>query len=152
MAGAGTAGLTVEAWSQDGATKLDTGKLETLDNTVDAASGTITLRADFPNAQKLLWPGEFVEARLVLRVQHDGLTVPAAVVQRGPDGAYAWVVRPDGTAVPQPIQVAQSVRGTALVTAGLTAGQTVVSDGQYGLQPGDTVVARSPGDTNRMRR
>ncbi|MGO4125687.1 efflux RND transporter periplasmic adaptor subunit [Inquilinus sp. YAF38] len=147
MASAGAAGLTVEAWSQDGATRLDTGKLETLDNTVDAASGTITLRADFPNAQKLLWPGEFIAARLVLRVQHDGLTVPAAVVQRGPAGAFAWVVRPDGTVATQPIQVAQSVRGTALVTAGLTAGQTVVSDGQYGLQPGDTVVARSPDDT-----
>ncbi|MGF6229643.1 multidrug efflux system membrane fusion protein [Inquilinus ginsengisoli] len=147
MASAGTAGLRVEAWSQDGATRLDTGKLETLDNTVDAASGTITLRADFPNAQKLLWPGEFVEARLVLRVQQDGLTVPAAVVQRGPDGAFAWVVRPDATVAPQPIQVAQMVRGTALVTAGLTAGQTVVSDGQYGLQPGDTVAARSPADT-----
>ncbi|MGL4962967.1 MAG: efflux RND transporter periplasmic adaptor subunit [Inquilinus sp.] len=147
MAGAGTAGLTVEAWSQDGTSKLDTGTLETLDNTVDAASGTITLRADFPNPQKMLWPGEFVQARLVLRVQHDGLTVPAAVVQRGPAGAFAWVVRPDATVAPQPIQVAQMVRGTALVTSGLTAGQTVVSDGQYGLQPGDTVAARSPADT-----
>ncbi|WP_186002674.1 efflux RND transporter periplasmic adaptor subunit [Mycobacterium sp. KBS0706] len=146
MAGAGTAGLTVEAWSQDGTGKLDTGTLETLDNTVDAASGTITLRADFPNPQKMLWPGEFVQARLVLRVQHDGLTVPAAVVQRGPDGAFAWVVRPDGTVVPQPIQVAQMVRGTALVTSGLAAGQTVVSDGQYGLQRGDTVTARGPAD------
>lgn len=147
MAAAGTAGLTVEAWSQDGTSKLDTGKLETLNNTVDAASGTITLRADFPNPQKLLWPGEFVEARLVLRVQHDGLTVPAAVVQRGPDGTFAWVVRSNGTVAPQPIQVAQMVRGTALVTSGLSAGQTVVSDGQYGLQPGDTVAARGPADT-----
>lgn len=147
MADAGTAGLTVEAWSQDGASKLDTGKLETLDNTVDAASGTITLRADFPNPQKMLWPGEFVEARLVLRVQQDGLTVPAAVVQRGPDGAFAWVVRPDATVAPQPIQVAQMVRGTALVTSGLSVGQTVVSDGQYGLRPGDKVAVRSPGDT-----
>lgn len=147
MAGAGAAGLTVEAWSQDGTSKLDTGTLETLNNSVDAASGTITLRADFPNAQKMLWPGEFVQARLVLRVQQGGLTVPAAVVQRGPDGAFAWVVRPDGTVAPQPIQVAQSVRGTALVTSGLAAGQTVVSDGQYGLRPGDAVAARSPPDT-----
>ena len=147
MAGAGTAGLTVEAWSQDGTSKLDTGTLETLDNTVDAASGTITLRADFPNPQKMLWPGEFVQARLVLRVQQDGLTVPAAVVQRGPDGSFAWAVRPDGTVALQPIQVAQMVRGTALVTSGLAAGQIVVSDGQYGLQPGDTVAARSPAGT-----
>ena len=147
MASAGAAGLTVEAWSQDGTSKLDIGTLETLNNTVDAASGTIMLRADFPNAQKLLWPGEFVQARLILRVQHDGLTVPAAVVQRGPNGAFAWVVRPDGTVAPQPIQVAQSVRGTALVTSGLTARETVVSDGQYGLKPGDKVAPRSPGDT-----
>jgi multidrug efflux system membrane fusion protein len=146
MANAGTAGLTVEAWSQDGTSKLDTGRLETLDNSVDAGSGTITLRADFPNAQKMLWPGEFVQARLVLRVQQGGLTVPAAVVQRGPDGAFAWVVRADGTVAPQPIQVGQSVRGTALVTSGLAAGQTVISDGQYGLRPGDAVAARSPAD------
>ena len=147
MASAGAAGLTVEAWSQDGATRLDTGRLETFDNSVDAASGTITLRADFPNPQKLLWPGEFVQARLVLKVQQDGLTVPAAVVQRGPDGVFAWVVRPDATVVPQPIQVAQTVRGTALVTSGLTVGETVVSDGQYGLRPGDKVSVRSPADT-----
>jgi len=99
------------------------------------------------NAARALWPGEFVQARLVLRVQQDGLTVPAAVVQRGPEGAFAWVVRPDATVVPQPVQVAQMVRGTALVISGLTAGETVVSDGQYGLRPGDKVAPRSPADT-----
>ena len=146
MAGAGKASLTVEAWSQDGKVELDAGTLEMVDNRVDAASGTITLRADFPNAKKLLWPGEFVQARLILAVRHDGLTVPAPVIQRGPDGTYAWVVHPDGTAAPQPIQVGQLLHGTALVDAGLTAGETVVTDGQYGLKPGDRVAERHPAD------
>jgi multidrug efflux system membrane fusion protein len=134
--------LTVEAWSQDGKIKLDVGTLEMVNNQVDAASGTITLRADFQNPKKLLWPGEFVQARLVLAVRHDGITVPASVVQRGADGGtYAWVVRPDGTVAAQPIQVKQMAHGTALIDAGLTAGETVVTDGQYGLQPGVHVAA-----------
>jgi multidrug efflux system membrane fusion protein len=144
MAASGAAGLAVEAFSEDGSIALDEGKLETMSNMIDAASGTITLRADFPNAKKLLWPGEFVQVRLVLTVRHDGITVPASVVQRGPDGSYAWVVGPGDTATAQPIQVAQLTRGTALVTAGLHPGQQVVTDGQYGLQPGARVVEQRP--------
>ncbi|GGF09692.1 multidrug transporter [Aliidongia dinghuensis] len=143
MAAAGQTGLAVEAYSQDGARKLDQGTLETTNNMVDAASGTITLRADFPNAGKLLWPGEFVQARLVLSVRHDGVAVPAAVVQRGPAGSYAWVVDPSGTAIMQPIQVAQLAHGRALVTSGLAPGQKVVTDGQYGLEPGTRVAEQT---------
>jgi multidrug efflux system membrane fusion protein len=146
LADAGKAGVAVEAWSQDGKVKLDAGTLEMVNNQVDAASGTITLRADFPNPQKRLWPGEFVQARLILAVQHDGLTVPASVVQRGTDGTYAWIVRPDGTAVAQPIQVKQMLHGTALVDSGLASGEPVVTDGQYGLKPGDHVAEQQPGD------
>jgi multidrug efflux system membrane fusion protein len=146
MAQANASGLTVEAWSQDGATKLDTGNLETIDNKVDAASGTITLRADFPNAKRLLWPGEFVEARLITDVQHDALSVPAPVIQRGNGGTYAWVVQSDGTAATRAVTVGQLQHGTALVTSGLNAGETVVTDGQYALQPGVQVAERRPGE------
>ena len=140
MAAAGKAGLSVEAVSQDGKIELDAGTLETLDNKVDPASGTIMLRADFPNPRKLLWPGEFVQARLILSVQHDGLTVPAPVVQRGTGGTYAWVVGPNSTVTAKPIQVAQLAHDTALISSGLTEGAEVVTDGQYGLQPGSHVI------------
>lgn len=147
MSSTGQGPLTVEAWSQDGKIKLDVGTLEMVNNQVDAASGTITLRGDFKNPKKLLWPGEFVQARLILAVRHDGTTIPASVVQRGADGGtYAWVVHPDGTVAAQPIQVKQLLHGTALIDAGLTAGETVVTDGQYALQPGAHVVARQQTD------
>lgn len=139
LATAGAQGLAVEAWSQDGKTRLDVGHLETIDNRVDMASGTITLRADFPNAGRLLWPGEFVSARLIREVRHDALTVPAAVIQRGLVGTYAWVVQPDGKAVSTAIQVARIQHGTALIDTGLAAGDVVVTDGQYALQNGETV-------------
>ena len=83
--------LRVEAWSQDGSRELDTGRLTVINNTVDATSGTITLRAVFTNEHKMLWPGEFVQARLIVKTVADGLTVPTPAVQRGPDGAYVWV-------------------------------------------------------------
>ena len=84
--------LRVEAWSQDGSRELGTGRLTVINNTVDATSGTITLRAVFTNENRMLWPGEFVQARLIVQTVADGLTVPAPVVQRGPNGAYVWVV------------------------------------------------------------
>jgi multidrug efflux system membrane fusion protein len=146
LASAGKASLMVEAWSQDGKTKLDSGSLETVNNQVDAASGTIAIKADFANPKKLLWPGEFVQARLILEVRQNGLIVPAAAVQRGNNGTYLWLVHQDGTATTQPIKVGQMTRGTALIDAGLTAGDTVVTDGQYGLKPGDHVALRSPND------
>jgi multidrug efflux system membrane fusion protein len=148
----GNSALTVEAWSQDGKVRLDVGTLETVNNQVDAASGTITLRADFPNEMKLLWPGEFAEIRLILATQHDALTVPAPAIQRGAggtDGTFVWVVHPDGTATPQPVDVKQMIHGTALVGSGLTAGETVVTDGQDGLKSGDHVADASPADPNK---
>jgi membrane fusion protein, multidrug efflux system len=90
--------LSVEAWSQDGGKDLGTGRLTVINNSVDATSGTITLRAVFTNESKMLWPGEFVQARLIIKTVGDGLTVPAPVVQRGPDGAYVWVVTSDDVA------------------------------------------------------
>ncbi len=136
--------LSVQAWSQDGSRELDTGRLTVINNTVDATSGTITLRAVFTNAHKMLWPGEFVQARLVVQTVADGLTVPAAVVQRGPNGAYVWVVT-HGVAEMRPVTVGQMVNGQVLITAGLTAGETVVTDGQYGLAPGLQVAIQPNG-------
>jgi membrane fusion protein, multidrug efflux system len=139
MQAAGAGNLTVVAYSQDGTRKLGTGRLTVINNTVDAANGTITLRAVFPNRSRMLWPGEFVQARLILDTVHDGLTVPAPVVQRGPQGSYAWVLGPGDTAQVRPVAVTQMVDGKALIASGLKAGESVVSDGQYGLTPGARV-------------
>jgi membrane fusion protein, multidrug efflux system len=137
--------LAVEAWSQDGTTLLDRGHLSVINNEIDSASGTVTLKAEFPNPRRLLWPGEFVQARLILRTDTDAITVPAAAIQRGPAGDFAWVVRPDNTAEERPVKIGQLQHGTALVTDGLKAGETVVTDGQYALRPGVQVSRQTTG-------
>jgi membrane fusion protein, multidrug efflux system len=143
--------LAVQAWSEDGSRKLATGRLTVINNSVDAANGTITLRAVFTNKNNMLWPGEFVQARLVLKTVPNGLTVPAPVIQRGPNGSYAWVVGPDNKAQMQPVDVAQLVDGQALVTSGLKAGETVVTDGQYGLTPGAPVAVQTGTPVNPLQ-
>jgi multidrug efflux system membrane fusion protein len=136
--------LSVVALSNDGDSQLGIGKLTAVDNAVDAASGTITLRSVFENADRLLWPGEFLRAKLTLRTVHDGLTVPDPAVQLGPSGIYVWVVTQD-VAHMQPVTVVQLYGGRDLVMKGLTAGQTVVVDGQYGLTDGVKVVSEPAG-------
>jgi multidrug efflux system membrane fusion protein len=141
----GKDGLAVEAWSQDGSRKLDAGQLSVINNQVDATSGTVTLKGTFSNPRNLLWPGAFVSIRLVLEVQKNGLTVPSAAVQRGPQGAFVWTLAPDGTARQAVITVEQSTHGQVLVSSGLSAGEQVVIDGQYGLTPGARIAAVSGG-------
>jgi membrane fusion protein, multidrug efflux system len=137
-------GLVVQAWSQDGSRELDKGVLSALSNEVDATTGTVMLKAVFPNPNQLLWPGSSVAVRLVLDVQHDGLTVPAAAVSQGPDGPYAWTVGADGTAAISPLKIRQQLRGLVLVSSGLRAGEQVVTDGQYGLTRGAHVSVEAP--------
>ena len=144
-AAAGNDGLVVEAWAQDNSRKLGTGRLSAINNQVDMTSGTVNLLATFPNANELLWPGAFVNVRLVLDVKHDGLTIPAAALQYGPEGTYVWTVAADGTAHPTPVTVQQSVHGQALLSSGLSAGVQVVSSGQYGLVPGARVAVQGSG-------
>lgn len=144
QAAAGADGLAVEAWTQDGSRKLDEGRLQALSNQVDAQSGTVTLKGVFPNPRRSLWPGASVVARLVLDVQKDGLTVPAAALDQGPQGAFVWVVAPDNTVHPTPVKVRQTLGGEALIASGLQAGQQVVTDGQYGLTSGAHVAVQQP--------
>jgi membrane fusion protein, multidrug efflux system len=127
--------ITVFVDGQDGK-QLDQGTLDLIDNQIIQTTGTIRLRAQFPNKKHLLWPGQLVNARLLLDTRHDGLTVPASVVQQGPQGAYAYVVNPDSSVAIRPITVAQISEGQALVDSGLQANEQVVVDGQYKLQPG----------------
>jgi multidrug efflux system membrane fusion protein len=127
--------ITVFVDNQDGK-QLDQGTLNLIDNQIIQTTGTIRLRAQFPNQKHLLWPGLLVNARLLLDTRHAGLTVPAAVVQQGPQGAYAYVINPDSSVAIRPIKVAQISEGQALIDSGLQAGEQVVVDGQYKLQPG----------------
>jgi membrane fusion protein, multidrug efflux system len=129
----------VIAYSQDDTIKLDEGTLGLVNNEILQTTGSIQLKANFPNKQHRLWPGELVNARLLLDTRHDGLTVSASVVQQGPSGTYAYVINPDGTVATRPIKVAQISHGQALIDAGLAANEQVVVDGQYKLQPGDHV-------------
>jgi multidrug efflux system membrane fusion protein len=126
----------VIAYSQDNTIKLDEGTLGLVNNEILQTTGSIQLKANFPNKQHRLWPGELVNARLLLDTRHDGLTVPASAVQQGPNGAYAYVINPGGTVATRPIKVAQISHGQALIDAGLAANEQVVVDGQYKLQPG----------------
>src|ERR1700716_1275001 len=131
--------LEVLAYSQDDTIQLDQGVLGLVNNEILQTTGSIQLKANFDNNSHKLWPGELVNARLLVDTRHDGLTVPAAVVQQGPKGPYAYVVNPDSTVAVRPIKVAQVTDGEALIDSGVKANERVVVDGQYKLQPGTHV-------------
>jgi multidrug efflux system membrane fusion protein len=138
------------AFSQDDKTQLDTGSLLLMDNQADPGSGTIRLKASFPNQQRQLWPGTFVNVRLVLTTQHDGLTIPLDAVQQGPQGQIVFVVGQDGKVAIRPVSMRQSFNGVALVDKGLSSGETVVVRGQYRLSPGTRVTLADPNDPNAV--
>ena len=120
-------------------TELDRGTVELINNQIDQASGTLQVKAVFPNANETLWPGEFVNARVLLQTLHDALTIPTAAVQRGPQGAFAYVVKADSTVEARTLQIGQHTQGRTVVTGGLRAGERVVTSNQYQLQPGALV-------------
>src|SRR3981081_4261772 len=131
--------LAVLAYSQDDTTLLDQGVLGLVNNEILQTTGSIQLKANFPNTSHRLWPGELVNARLLVDTRHNGLTVAASAVQQGPSGAYAYVIKPDNTVQSRPVKVAQIGSGQALVDSGLKANEQVVVDGQYKLLPGTRV-------------
>jgi len=135
----GRARLKVLAMGQGGGEPLDVGELRVVDNQIDATTGTLKLKAAFQNAQLILWPGQFVNVRLLVQTRTRGIVVPASVIQRGPQGAYAFVIKRDSTVEARPVQVAQIDEGMALIDQGLNPGEEVVVDGQYKLQVGSLV-------------
>ena len=134
------------ALSADGKTELDTGTLAAIDNQANTTSGTISLKATFPNSERRLWPGMFVNVRVITQVQNNGLTVPLAAVQQGPQGQYVFVVDSDHKVAMQPVSVRETLNGEALIDKGLSAGETVVVRGQYRLTPGSVVSLADPND------
>jgi membrane fusion protein, multidrug efflux system len=131
--------LTVLAYSHDDKIKLDVGKLALVNNEILQTTGTIQLKADFPNTTHMLWPGELINARLLLETRHNGISIASSAVQQGPNGAYVYVVGPDRTVQMRPVTVSQISDGQALIDSGLKPNETVVLEGQYRLEPGSLV-------------
>jgi multidrug efflux system membrane fusion protein len=128
--------LTVAAYTQDNTMKLDEGTLGLVNNEIVQTTGSIQLKANFPNKEHRLWPGQLLNGWLLLDTRHNGLTVSAPAVQQGPQGTYVYVINADSTVAVRPVKVAQVSGGQALIDSGLSAGEQVVVDGQYKLQPG----------------
>ena len=137
--------LTVYAYSSDDTTKLGEGTLALIDNQIDQTTGTIKLKATFQNPNNTLWPGEFVTAHLLLATRKGGLTVPTQTIQRGPNGTFVWVIKPDNSAEMRQVTVGQINGDTALIDKGLAAGESVVVDGQYKVKVGAKVAATPQG-------
>jgi multidrug efflux system membrane fusion protein len=132
--------VPVQAFPRDGGAMLGTGALTLLNNQIDVATGTVQLKASFQNAQHNLWPGQYVNVRLILGTRAKALTVPEAAVQRSQSGVYIYVVDDETKTVrSQTIALTQIQDGVAVVSSGLEAGQRVVVDGQYKLKPGSKV-------------
>jgi membrane fusion protein, multidrug efflux system len=136
--------LVVLAYNGDGTKQLAQGKLTMIDNAVDQATGTIRMKARFDNEEERLWPGAFVSARVILSVRKDAATVPAQTVQQGPDGHYAYVIKPDDTVERRAVDVASIQDGIAVITKGLSTGERIVVDGQYRLTNGARVKISAP--------
>jgi multidrug efflux system membrane fusion protein len=137
--GGAKGGLKVLALDRGNTNTLDEGSLAVVDNEIDPTTGTVKLKATFPNDQLKLWPGKFVNARLILTTRKNATVIPTSVVQRGPQGTYAYVIEPDKTVEMRPIKVGSTEANVALVDEGLKPGEQVVVDGQYKLQPGSHV-------------
>jgi membrane fusion protein, multidrug efflux system len=136
--------LAVEALSQETGASLGQGELSIADNRVDPATGTVELKARFPNAGEKLWPGQFVNVRLTLQTLQSAITVPASAINRGPNGDFVFVVAAGNKASVRPVKVAWTQGQTVVIAAGLKAGEVVVEDGQMVLKAGSLVRIMKP--------
>lgn len=134
----------VVAFASDDKTQLDKGVLLTVDNQIDIATGTIRMKATFPNAENRLWPGQFVHLRLLADNAQGVLTLPTMAVQHGQTGQFVYVVRPDNTVARQSVDVARDDGTLAIIAKGLDEGQMVVRDGQSRLRAGSRVAINEP--------
>jgi multidrug efflux system membrane fusion protein len=135
----GSGSVKVTTISRDGGAVLAEGTLSLIDNQIDQPTGSVRLKATFANKNNALWPGQYVDARLLVRTDHDALTIPDAAVQLGPNGPFTYVVKQDSTVEVRPLHVAEGSNGVTVITNGLAAGEVVVTSNQYRLQPGSHV-------------
>jgi multidrug efflux system membrane fusion protein len=140
--------LEVDAFSRDNQTKLATGSLTTINNQIDQTTGTVKLKAVFDNQDGLLWPNQFVNARLLLDVKKNAVVIPAAAIQRGTQGTFVFVVGKDNTVQIRPVKIGVTDGNSIAVDSGLTPGEQVVTDGQDKLQAGSKVQPHSMAGTS----
>jgi multidrug efflux system membrane fusion protein len=131
--------VSVTAMSRDGKSELDRGTIALVDNQIDQSTGTIRVKATFPNPHDALWPGEFINARVLVRTEHNALTVPSNAIQRGPNGMFTYVVKADSTVEARPLKVGDESGTLTVIMDGLKEGEQVVLSNQYRLQPGARV-------------
>jgi multidrug efflux system membrane fusion protein len=141
--------LEADAYSRDDQTKVAVGKLLTIDNQIDPTTGTAKFKAVYENRDHALWPNQFVNVHLLLEVRKNNTVVPAAAIQRGPQGTYVFAVKPDNTADMRKVTIAFSEGNVTAVSSGINPGDVVVTDGQDKLQPGTKVEIRGNGETPR---
>lgn len=133
--------VKVVAYDRDNKKVLSTGTLETIDNQVDPTTANYKLKAQFNNDDERLWPGSFVNAQLQVSTMPNAVVVPNPAVQRGPNGLFVWVIKPNNTAEPRPVQVGPTLGDITVITDGMTDGERAVVNGQYRLQTGTVVSA-----------
>jgi multidrug efflux system membrane fusion protein len=133
----------VLAYASDDRTELGDGTLLTPDNTIDTTTGTIRLKATFPNKDGKLWPGQFIDAHLQIGMAHDAVTIPPAAIEHGPDGLYVYIVKPDATIAQATVSIGYQTDKLAVVSSGLAGNENVVVDGQSRLQAGTKVAVTS---------
>jgi multidrug efflux system membrane fusion protein len=136
--------LKVIAYAMDDKTSLAEGELTLVDNQVDVATGTIRLKAQFDNDGEPLWPGQFVNSRIVLSTRENAVTVPQVAVMEGPNGAYVYVIGNDDTVKRRPVEVAANQDDVAVISQGLQSGERIVVEGQYRLIDGAKVKIGAP--------
>ena len=141
--------LAVEIRPTEDTSAVQLGTLTFINNQVDTTTGTIQLKATFANADRKLWPGEFVAARLVLNVERDVLTIPSQAVMTGQSGSYVYLVNPDRSVRTQEVTVGRSAGDFVVIEKGLARGQMVVTDGQLRLVPGAKVEVKGGADSGR---
>jgi len=131
--------VVVAALSRDEKTELDHGTLALIDNQIDQTTGTARLKATFPNSNNQLWPGEFINARVLVEIARNALTIPSKAVQRGPNGVFTYVVQANSTVEARPLLIGAESGLLTVVAKGLNDGEVVVTSNQYRLQPGTQV-------------
>ena len=136
--------VRIFAMDRDNDKQLAEGTIAVLDNQIAQTTGTMRIKGTFPNKDGALWPGEYLNIRLLARTEPNVVTVPSSALQRGPDGYYAYMVKSDSTVETRPLKVGQVSEGAAIVDNGVAAGEQVVTAGQYRLQPGARVEVNTP--------
>src|SRR6266478_729136 len=143
--------VSVTTVSRDSSTELDRGTLTLIDNEIDQTTGTAKLKATFSNAHNTLWPGQYVNARVLVRTERNALTLPTTAVQLGPNGPFTYVVKPDSTVEVRQLKIGEEGDGMTIVNTGLAFNERVVTSNQYRLQAGAHVRAATAGASARTK-